>query len=79
MSDTVKVIIQAKATVKFRKTVEMKKADYDKYLQICAEWSSTREVEEQIKEIAFKYDFAVFDDDIEDIDDPEDIEFELVK
>ncbi|SUI22149.1 Uncharacterised protein [Salmonella enterica subsp. salamae] len=53
MSDTVKVIIQAEATVKFKKTVQMEKADYDKYLQICAEWSSAREVEEQIKEIAF--------------------------
>ncbi|EHL2772124.1 hypothetical protein KCE64_003394 [Salmonella enterica subsp. enterica serovar Hvittingfoss] len=79
MSDTVKVIIQAEATVKFRKTVEMEKADYDKYLQICEEWSSTREVEEQIKEIALKYDFDDGGDDIEDIGEPEDIEFELVK
>ncbi|EAO5523858.1 hypothetical protein G3755_004072 [Salmonella enterica] len=79
MSNTVRVVITARATAKFSKTVQMEKTDYDKYLQICAEWSSTREVEEQIKEIAFKYDFAVFDDDIEDIDDPEYIEFELVK
>ncbi|EED7270585.1 hypothetical protein AIT68_005367 [Salmonella enterica subsp. salamae] len=79
MSDTVKVIIQAEATVKFKKTVQMEKADYDKYLQICAEWSSTREVEEQIKEIAFKYNFDGGGDDIEDIGEPEDIEFELVK
>ncbi|EED4923298.1 hypothetical protein WP05_13510 [Salmonella enterica subsp. arizonae] len=79
MSDTVKVIIQAEATVKFKKTVQMEKADYDKYLQICAEWSSAREVEEQIKEIAFKYNFDSGGDDIEDIGEPEDIEFELVK
>ncbi|EAA7373004.1 hypothetical protein FHA84_22650 [Salmonella enterica subsp. enterica] len=79
MSDTVKVIIQAEATVKFKKTVQMEKADYDKYLQICAEWSSAREVEEQIKEIAFKYNFDGGGDDIEDIGEPEDIEFELVK
>ncbi|EAA6914955.1 hypothetical protein DRX41_04710 [Salmonella enterica subsp. enterica] len=79
MSDTVKVIIQAEATVKFRKMVEMEKADYDKYLQICKEWSSAREVEEQIKEIAFKYGFDDGSDDIEDIGEPEDIEFELVK
>ncbi|WP_080246856.1 hypothetical protein [Salmonella enterica] len=79
MSDTVKVIIQAEATVKFKKTVQMEKADYDKYLQICAEWSSAREVEEQIKEIAFRYNFDGGGDDIEDIDEPEDIEFELVK
>lgn len=79
MSNTVRVVITARATAKFSKTVQMEKTDYDKYLQICAEWSSTREVEEQIKEIALKYDFAVFDDDIEDIDDPEYIEFELVK
>lgn len=79
MSDTVKVIIQAESTVKFKKTVQMEKADYDKYLQICAEWSSAREVEEQIKEIAFKYNFDGGGDDIEDIGEPEDIEFELVK
>ncbi|EAP7663003.1 hypothetical protein GEM17_21450 [Salmonella enterica] len=79
MSDTVKVIIQAEATVKFKKTVQMEKADYDKYLQICAEWSSAREVEEQIKEIAFRYNFDGGGDDIEDIGEPEDIEFELVK
>ncbi|ELF4897838.1 hypothetical protein SMZ59_005263 [Salmonella enterica] len=79
MSNTVSVVITARADVEFRKTVQMEKADYDKYLQICAEWSSDREVEEQIKEIALKYDFVVFDDDIEDIGEPEDIEFELVK
>ncbi|EBH2658016.1 hypothetical protein FKF99_14940 [Salmonella enterica] len=79
MSDTVTVVIQAEATARFSKMVEMEKADYDKYLQICEEWSSTHDVDEQIKEIALKYDFAVFDDDIEDIGEPEDIEFELVK
>ncbi|EGL6630133.1 hypothetical protein IMT69_002129 [Salmonella enterica] len=79
MNDTVKVVIQAEATVKFSKTVEMKKSDYDHYLKICAEWSSAREVEERIKEIALKYDFDGGGDDIEDIGEPEDIEFELVK
>lgn len=79
MSNTVRVVITARATAKFSKTVQMEKADYDKYLQICAEWSSTREVEEQIKEIALKYDFDDGGDDIEDIGEPEDIEFELVK
>ncbi|EDU9359286.1 hypothetical protein NN677_003452 [Salmonella enterica] len=79
MSNTVRVVITARATAKFSKTVQMEKADYDKYLQICAEWSSAREVEEQIKEIALKYDFDDGGDDIEDIGEPEDIEFELVK
>ncbi|EEJ8782786.1 hypothetical protein QG78_001942 [Salmonella enterica subsp. enterica] len=79
MSNTVEVVITARGTVEFRKTVQMEKADYDKYLQICAEWSSAREVEEQIKEIAFKYNFDGGGDDIEDIGEPEDIEFELVK
>ncbi|EIX3650960.1 hypothetical protein MKB21_001461 [Salmonella enterica] len=79
MNDTVKVVITARSTVEFRKTVEMDKADYDKYLQICEEWLSAREVDEQIKEIALKYDFDGGGDDIEDIDEPEDIEFELVK
>ncbi|HFW3143107.1 TPA: hypothetical protein ACIBEM_001069 [Salmonella enterica subsp. enterica serovar Dublin] len=79
MSNTVRVVITARATAKFSKTVQMEKADYDKYLQICAEWSSAREVEEQIKEIALKYDFDDGGDDIEDIGEPEDIEFELVE
>ncbi|EDA8690927.1 hypothetical protein A4L51_19975 [Salmonella enterica subsp. enterica serovar Newport] len=79
MNDTIKVVITARSTVEFRKTVVMEKADYDRYLKICTEWSSAREVEEQIKEIAFKYGFDGDGDDIEDIDKPEDIEFELVK
>ncbi|ECA5248057.1 hypothetical protein ELS07_05525 [Salmonella enterica subsp. enterica serovar Lomalinda] len=79
MSDTVKVIIQAEAAVKFKKTVEMKKADYDKYLEVCEEWQSDQEVEEQIKEIALKYDFDDGSDDIDDIGMPDYIEFELVK
>ncbi|EIW2893288.1 hypothetical protein MB878_004858 [Salmonella enterica] len=49
MNDTVKVAIRAEATVRFEKIVEMEKADYDRYLKICEEWSSGREVEEQIK------------------------------
>ncbi|HGA5503408.1 TPA: hypothetical protein ACISZU_000184 [Salmonella enterica subsp. enterica serovar Potsdam] len=79
MSNTVKVVIQAEATARFRKTVEMEKADYDKYLQICEEWSSAGEVDEQIKEIAFKYGFDGGGDDISHIDDPEETEFELIK
>ncbi|EGC5694152.1 hypothetical protein H9S13_001152 [Salmonella enterica] len=79
MKETVKVVIRAEATARFSKTVEMDKADYDKYLQICEEWSSAREVEEKIKEIALKYDFDGGGDDIEEIDEPEETEFELVK
>lgn len=79
MNDAVKVVISARATVRFRKIVEMEKADYDRYLRICEEWSSGREVEKQIKEIAFKYDFDGGGDDIDDIGEPEEIEFELVK
>ncbi|WP_079952998.1 hypothetical protein [Salmonella enterica] len=79
MNDTVKVVITARSTVEFRKTVEMDKADYDKYLQICEEWSSAREVDEQIKEIALKYGFDGDGDDIADIGEPEETEFELVK
>ncbi|ELE3262542.1 hypothetical protein RLQ91_002228 [Salmonella enterica subsp. enterica serovar Javiana] len=79
MNDTVKVVITARSAVEFRKTVVMKKADYDLYLKICTEWSSAREVEEQIKEIAFKYGFDGDGDNIEDIGEPEETEFELVK
>ncbi|EEI3886596.1 hypothetical protein GZ449_000227 [Salmonella enterica] len=46
MNDTVKVAIRAEATVRFEKIVEMEKADYDRYLKICEEWSSGRKVEE---------------------------------
>ncbi|EAP9733846.1 hypothetical protein L8362_001464 [Salmonella enterica] len=79
MNDTVKVVIRAEATVRFEKIVEMEKADYDRYLKICEEWSSGGEVDEQIKEIAFKYDFDDGADNIDDIGDPEEIEFVLVK
>ncbi|EAY4676225.1 hypothetical protein NF98_04165 [Salmonella enterica subsp. enterica serovar Rubislaw] len=79
MKETVKVVIRAEATARFSKTEEMDKADYDKYLQICEEWSSAREVEEQIKEIALKYGFDGDGDDIEEIGEPEETEFELVK
>lgn len=79
MNDTVKVVITARSAVEFRKIVEMDKADYDHYLKICEEWSSAREVDEQIKEIAFKYGFYGDGDDIEDIGEPEETEFELVK
>lgn len=37
MNDTVKVVITARSTVEFRKTVVMEKADYDHYLKICTE------------------------------------------
>ncbi|MGF3694260.1 hypothetical protein [Salmonella enterica] len=79
MSDTVNVNIQAESTVKFSKTVGMKKADYDKYLEVCEEWQSAQEIEEQIKEIANKYGFFGDGEDIEDIGEPEEIEFNLVK
>ncbi|HCJ1778886.1 TPA: hypothetical protein NQQ36_004653 [Salmonella enterica] len=79
MNDTVKVAIRAEATVRFEKIVEMEKADYGRYLKICEEWSSGREVDEQIKEIAFKYGFDDGADNIDDIGEPEEIEFELVK
>lgn len=79
MSNTVSVVITARADVEFRKTVQMEKADYDKYLQICAECSFAREIEERIREIAFKYDFDDGSDDIDDIGMPDYIEFTLVE
>ncbi|ENS4527036.1 hypothetical protein ACE09S_005143 [Salmonella enterica] len=79
MNDTVKVVIRTEATVKFSKTVAMDKADYDKYLQICEDWSSGREVDEQIKEIVLKYGFDGDIDDIEEIGEPKETEFKLVK
>ncbi|EGU5383895.1 hypothetical protein CDB04_001978 [Salmonella enterica subsp. enterica serovar Panama] len=57
----------------------MKKADYDKYLQICAECSFAQEIEERIREIAFEYDFDDGSGDIDDIDMPNYIEFTLVE
>lgn len=79
MSDIVNVAILAEATARFSKKVKMKKSDYERYLRICEEWQSGCEVDEQIKEIAVKYGFHGDGDDIENIDAPEGIEFELVK
>ncbi|EJC0849747.1 hypothetical protein M8W91_002777 [Salmonella enterica] len=80
MSDTVKVVITANATVLLRKTVEMKQADYALYRTICnKEGVTSIEIDHVANEIAIKCGVYYNKSDIEDIDTPEDIEFELVK
>ncbi|WP_431222235.1 hypothetical protein ACQ86O_17935 [Serratia sp. L9] len=75
---TVKVNITATSTVRYSKTVEMNEVDYERYLAICHSEMNSREIDEEVKEIAVKYGFEPCDDQIEDIDDPEDIEFDLI-
>ncbi|WP_312685809.1 hypothetical protein [Escherichia coli] len=76
MSHFITVEINAEAKVYYRKRVEMKQEDYDRYLSICNERSYG--AEDKIAEIAEKYDFCGDCEDIVSIDNPEDIEFELV-
>lgn len=79
MGEKLKVNITASATVRYSKIVEMEKDDYDFYLENCRTQNDWRELDKSIEEIAFKYGFDPSIDNIEDIDDPEDIEFEVVK
>ncbi len=79
MGEKLKVNITASATVRYSKTVEMEKDDYDFYLEICRTQNNGRELDRSIEEIAFKYGFEPSIDNIEDADDPEDIEFEVIK
>ncbi|MDL4914605.1 MAG: hypothetical protein QRY16_12645 [Enterobacterales bacterium endosymbiont of Blomia tropicalis] len=76
MSDFILVDISAEAKVRYKKRVNMKREDYEKYLSICEEWSG--DTEEKIAEIAVEYGFFAENEDIEDIDDPENVEFEPV-
>ncbi|EDI5553098.1 hypothetical protein CEH80_14645 [Salmonella enterica subsp. enterica serovar Poona] len=80
MCDTVKVTITANATALLRKTVEMSQADYDLYQATCnKEGVTSTEIDRVANEIAIKCGVCCGKNDIECIDDPEDIEFELVK
>ncbi|HEJ0422214.1 TPA: hypothetical protein SLO72_001270 [Citrobacter koseri] len=76
MSDFILVDISAEAKVRYKKRVNMKREDYEKYLSICEEWSG--DTENKIAEIAVKYGFFADGEDIEDTDDPENVEFEPV-
>lgn len=73
MSDFILVEISAEAKVHYKKQVNMKREDYEKYLSICEEWSGN--IDDKVAEIAVKYGFFADAEDIEDIDDPEDVEF----
>lgn len=70
------VEISAEAKVYYKKQVKMAKADYEKYLAICEEWSG--DVDEQISVLAEEYSFFADSDDFADMDAPENIEFRLV-
>ncbi|TQI78731.1 hypothetical protein FHU10_1228 [Serratia fonticola] len=75
---TVKVDITAISRVRYSKVVDMEKEDYERYLAICDSETNCRESDKKLTEIAVKYGFEPCDDQIEDIDDPEDIEFDLI-
>lgn len=76
MSDLILIEISAEAKVHYTKRVNMKREDYEKYLAICEEWSG--DTEEKIAEIAMEYGFFAETEDIDDINDPENIEFEVI-
>lgn len=73
MAEKVRVSISANQHIHLDKTVEMDKADFEKYQRICAEGI---DLDSRISEIACKYDLGVQDCSYEN--DPEDITFVLV-
>jgi hypothetical protein len=73
MTEKVKVSISANQHIHLDKTVEMDKADFEKYQRICAEGI---DLDSLIGEIACKYGLGVQDCCYEN--DPEDITFVLV-
>lgn len=72
MSNFVLVDIRAESTVRYSKQVNMTREDYEKYLAICKEYP--RDIDEQITEMVVNYGFFADADDIEDMDDPVEIE-----
>lgn len=72
----IKVIITAEAKVKLSKTIYMQQEDYDKYLELVDSDLSNREIDKEISVLADKYNFGYLSD-IEDMDDPEEVTFEL--
>jgi hypothetical protein len=79
MGKKIKVEITAEQTIHLSKTVEMDELDYKSYLSIQDNKSNLSKVaiDELIGEIAFKYDLNNNDCDHEN--DPENIDFELIK
>lgn len=74
-----KVIITAEARVHLSKIVEMNEEDYEKYKEIVDSTGlSYREIEQEIAKLADKYGFG-YGDDIEDMEDPEEVIFEILK
>lgn len=74
-----KVIITAEARVHLSKIVEMSEEDFEKYQQIIDSTGfSYREIDQQIATLADKYGFG-YGDDIEDMEDPEEVTFEILK
>ena len=74
-----KVIITAEARVHLSKIVEMNEEDYEKYKEIVDSTGlSYREIDQEIAKLADKYDFG-YGDDIEDMEDPEEVTFQIFK
>lgn len=74
MSNKITVCITADQCIRLSKVAQMEEKDYQAYLSICAGGVS---LDELIGEIAAKYDLGA--NDCDDEDNPENIEFELVK
>lgn len=73
MTEKVQVTISADQHIHLEKTVEMDKADFEKYQRIC---DAGVDLDSLIGEIACKYDLNINDCSFEN--DPEDIVFALV-
>ncbi|MBE8598090.1 hypothetical protein [Xenorhabdus sp. BG5] len=78
MSEKIKVEITAESRVYFAKYVEMDKADYEKYGQIIDSDLPNREIDRKIAELADKYNFGGYGNDIQHWDDLEEITFEAL-
>ena len=75
-----KVIITAETRVHLSKIVEMSEEDYEKYKEIVVDSTGLtyREIDQEIAKLADKYDFG-YGDDIEDMEDPEEVTFQVFK
>lgn len=75
----IKVIITAEARAHLSKTVDMTEEDFKKYQEIIDSSDlNYREIDQQIAILADKYGFG-YGDDIEDMEDPEEVTFELLQ
>lgn len=79
MNRVITVRINGEGRVRYEKIVKMKVEDYSRYLALMKSNQSFFEIGEAINEIARDYDFYGGVDDIADMDEPDEIEFTVIK